>query len=307
MKIIRNFNIKKKFQCALSIGNFDGFHLGHQQLIRKLCIESNSRQLVSTVIIFEPQPKEFFLREKAPIRLSSLREKLRYFKEYGVQKVICVNFNKILSKIHANEFICNLLIKKLNIKYIIVGYDFKFGHNKKGDVQYLKKLGEILNFRVEILPKFKINKTIISSTTIRKILLENKLNQIIHYLGRPYSILGKIVNIKSSGEKFQFSIINIFLKKYKIPINGVYMIYILVENELKPGILNTRNYLKFNFNRKNNIELYIFDLNKNLYGLYIEIFIINKIREEIKFYSKKDLRKKILKDIYKTKQYFNLL
>lgn len=307
MKFIYGINNFKKFnikKCALAIGNFDGVHLGHQYLFKILYKEAKKRNLPIIVIIFEPYPLEFFYGKKYSFRLTSLREKLCYLSNNKVDYVICIKFDLYISKMIPEHFI-SIIIKKLKFKLIIIGKDFRFGINKKGNLSLLKKEGKKYNFQIIKINNFYINKIRVSSTLIRKMILKNNFSLANIFLGHSYTISGKVIYGNSIGRNIGFPTANISLYNNTTLLRGVFAIYAngIIKNKKFLGIANIGINPTFSRNIKQ-CEVYIFNFNKNLYGKYLNIEILKKIREEKKFYSIQSLKKQINKDVETVKKFF---
>ncbi|BAC24441.1 ribF [Wigglesworthia glossinidia endosymbiont of Glossina brevipalpis] len=305
-KHIRNiFNLKKQYinGCVITIGNFDGVHLGHQKIISKLKNESLKRNLPMIVVIFEPQPKEF-INKNSPSRITGLRDKIKYFKKMGIKQVLCINFNKNFLMLNAKDFIKNFLIKSLNMKCIIIGKDFRFGYKAYGDVKLLKNSGKKLGFNVLEVKTLEIDSEKISSTAIRNALKNNKLEKAIKFLGHEYSISGRVVCGKAIGRLIGFPTINISSKNIKFPINGVYAVEVNgITKKIIYGIANIGTRPTF-FGLNQKVEVHLLNKSGNFYSCHIEIIIRKKIREERFFRSTFDLKNQILYDINKVNDYF---
>ena len=205
MKIIRNSNLDQ-LPCVVTIGNFDGVHLGHQALLTEVKKRAHNLKLESAVITFEPNPKDYFSQNKPQTRISSLREKIELFNEIKIDRVHIIKFNQEFSNVTANEFI-SLLIKKLKVKEIVIGEDFCFGRGREGSIKQLSASSMKLNIKNKIL----IDGKRISSTLIRNLLANDKLDEANKYIGRPYSISGKVVHGEKRGRKIGFPTANIHI------------------------------------------------------------------------------------------------
>lgn len=302
---INNVNKYNQNSCILTIGNFDGVHLGHQYLLTYIKKKSIALNFKSVVILFEPHPLEFFHGNKAPPRLTCLRTKLYYIFKIGIDLVICINFNSYFSKKTPNNFI-KLLLKKLNIKILVVGNDFRFGYDRLGDFCLLKKFGIKYGFNVINIKSFYIKKDKVSSTLIRKTLLKDNFKLAKKFLGYSFYIFGRVIHGDAFGRLIGFPTANIFLKKnFVSPIKGTYAVYINgIGKKPLPGILNIGIRPTISSSNKQQCEVYILHFNQNLYGKYINIKIIKKIRKEKKFSSIYNLKKQIIKDIFHAKKIF---
>ncbi|MXP51124.1 bifunctional riboflavin kinase/FAD synthetase [Pantoea sp. SoEX] len=308
MNIIRGIhNIKQHHHgCVLTIGNFDGVHRGHQSLLFKLREKAIKYDLPIMVMLFEPQTLELFLGKNAPARLTSFRQKLKYLSQYGVNTVLCVRFNQNFSMMSPNNFIYNLLVNKLGIKYLSIGNDFRFGYKGKGDIYLLKKASIKYNFKINIIDNlydYDSNERI-SSTSIRNALAKNNLILAKSMLGRPFIISGKIVYGNALGHLLGFPTANINLNRNICPVKGIYAVEVY-GIFIKPlfGVANIgmRPTIKDFFYR---LEVHLFGININLYGKYIEVALLHKIRNEKNFRSLEILKKQISQDIIVAKNFF---
>ncbi|BAP58796.1 bifunctional riboflavin kinase/FAD synthetase [Candidatus Tachikawaea gelatinosa] len=305
MKFIRgihNLNYQEK-GCVLTIGNFDGVHYGHKILLSHLFFEGKKRNLPVIVMIFEPQPLEFFLK-KAPYRLTNLKDKLNYLFQLNIDIVLCVSFNQKFSKMSAEDFIFYLLVKKLNIKLLIIGDDFRFGKDRKGNFFLLKIFGKKYGFEVISTKTFCKYGQRISSTFIRQALYENNFLLVKKLLGRNFSISGRIIYGDSIGKKIGFPTANLYSYYNVLPIKGVYIVQVLgIKKDPILGVANIGTRPTLN-GKKKRIEIHLIDFCMNIYGYYVQIVLIKKIREEIKFCSLSELKNQIKKDILFTKNFF---
>lgn len=311
MKLIRGIcNLKKiNSNSAVSIGNFDGIHLGHQKLLSNLYEIGKKNNIPTIVILFEPQPLEFLNNQNPPKRITTLQNKIKYIQLWKIDIILCIKFNEYFSSLSAEKFIKNVLIKKLNIKFIIIGDDFRFGSKRNGNISLLKKIGYQYNFKViEISALLYKNIIKISSTNIRKCLLENKIELVRKLLGRPFSILGRVIHGNKIGRKLGYPTANILLHK-NIPINnGVYAVKVsCFLNKDFIGICNIGIKPSYFHSKKNRLlEVYLFNFNIDLYEKKIEVFLYKKIRDECFFSSIEKLKEQISKDVKIVKKYFNI-
>lgn len=308
MKFIFNVkDFKKKYYgCVLTIGNFDGVHCGHQLLLKYLCYESKKRKLPSMVMLFEPQPLEFF-SSKAPARLTLLREKLCYLKKIGIDIVYCVKFNNFFACTTPQIFIDKFLVKKLGVQLLAVGKDFRFGSGRTGNLLLLKQAGKKYGFDVICTKIFYKNGVRISSTLIRKIILKGNFSLAKDLLGHPFFLSGRIIHGDALGRKIGIPTANICLRRRLVsPVHGVYAVnvYGLSKKPLN-GIANVGTRPTINGTHLR-CEVHLFNLEKKIYGHYIKVVFHKKIRKEKKFASIKKLKKQIIKDIKTTKKIFEL-
>ncbi|MED5275184.1 MAG: bifunctional riboflavin kinase/FAD synthetase [Pseudomonadota bacterium] len=293
MKIIHGLKSlsKCKSGCAVTIGNFDGFHKGHKKLIEHIKNQSNKRSLCSTIITFEPLPEEFFNYGKFK-RLTRLKEKLKIFLDNDIDQVICLNFNNNFSKITATDFISKILIEYLDTKYLVIGEDFKFGCERKGDYKLLQDFSGKTGMEVVTIDSQIFNNKKISSSAIREALSQGNISYANKLLGREYSITGRITKGDSRGHRLGYPTANIDIYK-SYPIDGIFVVQISMENnENHYGLASVGN--KPTFSGKNNtLEVYIFNFNKNIYNQKIKVSFISKLRDQIKFENEDELIKQM--------------
>jgi len=281
--------------CVLTIGNFDGVHLGHKQVIVALVEKARKLSCEAAVLVFEPQPQELFSPKTAPARLCRLRDKYMLLKNLGVDRLICINFNKKFASLSAETFIEELLVKRLAIKHLIVGDDFHFGENRQGNFDMLKSAGEKFNFSVTDTASHKLSGCRISSTEIRQSLETDDLEGAKAMLGRPYSIIGKVFHGDKRGREMGFPTANIKLKRRVSPVSGVYVVQVNSQFGQHFGVANIGSRPTVAGIRQQ-LEVHIFDFDNNLYGAIIEVIMLKKLRSEQKFGSLVELTQQIAID-----------
>jgi riboflavin kinase / FMN adenylyltransferase len=295
MQVLRH--IKPQAQAhALAIGNFDGMHLGHQALLKLLVSTAQTQQLLPAVMTFEPHPREFFTPQNAPARLSSLREKLEYFKEVGVQKVLICRFNQAFAGISAQDFMQKILVDALNARTILVGEDFRFGAKRQGEVQDLIQAG----FQLSPLPKVQVGGARVSSTLVREALAHGELMQAQLLLGRPYSISGKVVHGAKRGRQMGFPTANVHMRHERPALTGVYAVKLdglqaVANLGVRPTIEGVPKLM---------LEVHVLNFDGDLYDKHVHVEFLHKIRDEMKFESLDALKAQIAKDIIVAKDYF---
>jgi riboflavin kinase / FMN adenylyltransferase len=297
VKIFRQFK-ESKDRCVATIGNFDGIHLGHQKIINKINDISKNNNLKRVLITFEPHPyKVIKPNNPAPKKINSLKQKLNFLKQNNLfDEVYLIKFNNNLKNIEARDFIKDFLVKKLKLKSILVGYDFTFGKNKKGNFTLLKSLGDEFDFTVEDIKAHLINGEIISSTKIRQYISQGMVEKCADNLGRNYQITGRVVKGKKLARDLGFPTANIkisdSLQKLKY---GVYEAVVTIDNKKLKSIVNYG--IKPTFSGKCCLcEVHIFNFNKNIYGKILKVEFLRFIRTERKFSSIDQLRKAIKED-----------
>ena len=306
-KIIRGFhNLSPSSEgCVATIGNFDGVHLGHQAVLSQLELKGDMLGLPATVITFEPQPTEFFLPAKAPPRLSRFREKVEALRSYSIEQLCVLRFNEVLAGMSANDFIQKLLVKGLNVRYLVVGDDFKFGKDRKGDFALLKKMGEEHNFQVVNMHTFAIAETRVSSTRIRQALTAGDLMLAQTLLGHPYKMSGRVAHGDKRGRTLGYPTANIHLHRAKVPLTGVYAVRLYgLEDEPIEGIANVG--VRPTIGEGNTLlEVHLFDFNKDIYGENVQVYFLHKVRDEKKFDGLPALVAQIERDCQSARNYFD--
>lgn len=287
--------------CALTIGNFDGVHLGHQAVLRHLRAKADELQLPMAVMLFEPQPSEFFQGNQAPARLMRLRDKLYYLQQYGVDIVILQKFDRTFANFSAEDFICQQLVKQLNVKFLSVGDDFRFGAQRQGDFHLLQQAGAKYGFQVEDNHTLALGKQRISSTAIRQALADGDFIQAEKLLGRPYSIFGRVIHGNKLGRTIGFPTANIRLQRQVSPIKGVYAVKVRLESgKFFNGVANIGTRPTVN-GATQLLEVHLFDFNQNIYGQWLEVEFCAKLRNEMKFSSVDELTAQIKNDVIAAK------
>ena len=299
MKTYKKVNIEKKFKkSVLAIGNFDGLHLGHQKVLRQARKKAEKHKLKFGVMTFEPVPVMFFNKKIKHHRINNLEQKIIGFKEIKVDFLIIIKFNKKFSNLSSNKFIEKILYKNLNIKYLFVSKNFKFGKNREGNVEKLKANEKKYNFKTIISEPLKKNRKVISSTMIRKLLLKGKITKANSILGRSWSIEGKVIKGKQRGRKIGFPTCNIKIDSYIKPKLGVYSVEVETNSFKRKGIANLGYRPTFN-GQNLLLEVNIFGIKFNLYKKIIRVKFIKFIRNEKKFRSIIELKEQIKQDIKK--------
>lgn len=290
--------------CVLTIGNFDGIHLGHQALIKRIKTSAMELGVSSMVMTFEPQPLEYFAKESGVPRLTRFREKFSLLSQAGVDQVCVVRFNAKMAALTAEEFIKKILCDTLHIRHLIVGKDFRFGYQRQGDVTMLRKAGALFNFTVEIMPDVIMDGERVSSTRVRKALGENNLALAEGLLGRPYSMMGKVVYGNQLGRQLGFPTANIYLHRIATPVHGIYVVGVhglkkktlqgVANVGVRPTIGGTRILL----------EVYLFNFKQMIYGKEVSIEFYKKLREEERYDNLELLKNQMKKDAKLARNYF---
>ncbi len=298
MKTIFNIDdFKSDAKTILTIGTFDGVHLGHRKILERVVARAKEENLESVVLTFFPHPR-MVLQEKSEIKLlNTIEEKIQLFEKIGIDYLIIHPFNYKFSRLSAEDFVKEILVETFNIQKIIIGYDHRFGRNRTADIDDLIVFGEEHHFDVEQISVEEINEIAISSTKIRTAILEGNIKLANQYLGYRYSFSGKVVQGKQLGRTIGFPTANIQINEdYKlIPKNGVYIVKSQIDGKQVYGMMNigTRPTVD---GKNQTIEVHFLNFNKDIYGSTLEIVLLDYIREEAKFNSLDDLKAQINKD-----------
>ncbi|PWI32070.1 bifunctional riboflavin kinase/FAD synthetase [Vibrio albus] len=295
MELIRGIhNIKPEhYGCVLTIGNFDGVHLGHLEVLAQVASKAKALGLPSAAMIFEPQPLELFIGEKAPARLTRLRDKYVQLRKLQLDRLLCVNFNQRFADLSAHAFIRDLLVDRLGVKFLVVGDDFCFGRGRAGNFSMLQEAGKKFGFEVVNTRSFCVREQRVSSTAIREALASNNLSEAERMLGRTYSINGRVSHGRKLGRTIGFPTANIPLKRCVSPVSGVYAVEVHgLQGGPVGGVANIGHRPTVNGIRQQ-LEVHLFDFSGNLYGQQLEVSLLKKLRDEQKFESFDVLKKQI--------------
>lgn len=297
MELIRGLhNLRPEHAgCVLTIGKFDGVHRGHQAVLANVHEKTRQLGLPSTVMVFEPQPEELFSPDTAPARLSTLREKYQLLKEQGVDRLLCVRFDEFFASQSADTFIEDLLVKRLGVKFLVVGDDFRFGRGRRGDFSMLQRAGEMAGFDVASTQSFMVDDCRISSTAVREVLAAGEFERAGNMLGRPFVIEGRVVHGEKKGRTIGFPTANVLLKRSRAAINGVYAVTVDVKGERYYGVANVGVRPTVG-GKRTQLEVHIFNYSGSLYGEPIAVYPVRKLRDEKKFASFDVLKEQIQRD-----------
>ena len=298
MKITHGFsNFSSIKKTIITIGTFDGVHLGHQKVIKQLLNSSKKEDEVSLLLTFFPHPRMVLQKNSSLKLINTIEEKSDLLKDLGLDELIIHPFDQEFSRLTAYEFVRNVLVNKLNISKLIIGYDHHFGKNREGNFEQLQEYGEIFGFEVEEISVKNLNDISISSTKIRKALNEGGINKANNYLGYNFMLSGEVVRGNNLGEKIGFPTANINIEEtYKlIPKAGVYIVKSIIKGVLYYGMMNIGNRPTIN-GKHQTIEVNFFDLEDDLYGKTIKVELLQFLRDEQKFASIDHLRTQLYQD-----------
>jgi riboflavin kinase/FMN adenylyltransferase len=296
MQVFRHIPATLQPACALAIGNFDGMHLGHQALLKRLIETAKSLNLTSAVMTFEPHPREFFAPDSAPARLCSMREKLEHFANAGVEKTYVCRFNRNFAKVTAEEFMQNILRQALNAQAILVGEDFRFGALRRGSIIDFVEA----KFNLVGLPQVSLDGERVSSTRVRAALAAGRLQEASSLLGRSYSISGKVVHGAKRGRQLGFPTANIHMRHERPALTGVYA----VKLDGLPSVANLGVRPTIEGIPKLLLEVHILDFDGDLYDRHVHVEFLHKIRDEMKFDGLEALKAQIAADIVVARDFF---
>jgi riboflavin kinase/FMN adenylyltransferase len=290
---------------ALTIGNFDGVHRGHQALLGKLCEAARGFGLPAAVLTFEPHPREFFSPAAAPTRLSSLREKLELLAAAGVDHVHVCRFDRKFASIEAGAFIEELLVKGLGTRWLAVGDDFRFGARRAGDFALLQAASREFGFRLETLPTVLTEGHRVSSSAVREALAAGDLGAAGMLLGRAYGISGRVVHGDKLGRQLGFATANVQLRHNRPPLTGIYVVEVEgLGKEPRAGVASLGVRPTVNSSGKATLEVHLLDFDAEIYGRLVRVDFLRKIRDEEKYADLDALKAQIARDIAVAKQFF---
>jgi riboflavin kinase/FMN adenylyltransferase len=304
MLILRGLYSPDSRPVALTIGNFDGVHLGHQALLNQLLAEGKARGLPAAVVIFEPHPREFFTPLQAPARLTSLREKLELFSGLGVDRVHVCRFNAQFAQMSAADFI-NVLYQKLSARFVLIGDDFRFGSGRSGDFALLEKIGATQGFEVRAVLSVKHDGVRISSTAVRAALAAGQLRAAQRYLGRHYSISGRVVHGDGMGRKIGYPTANIRIKPVRPPLSGIYVVNAHVEGlGVLQGVASLGVRPTVKHDAQPVLEAHLFEFSQQIYGRHLRVEFLQKLRDEEKYPDVAALTRQIATDVGQARKWF---
>lgn len=308
MRLLRGLhNIPADFRgCAATIGNFDGLHLGHQGILRALKDVAAAQGVPTLVMLFEPQPKEFFAPQAAPARLANLREKLQDLASHHVDYVLCLPFNQALRSMPAQAFIEQILLQALRVKHLIVGDDFRFGCDRSGDYRALAAAGQQHGFQVQDSPTLELDSERVSSTRVRTELSANNLSRVAHLLGRPYRMSGRVAFGRQLGRQLDTPTANVMVNRRQLPLTGVFAVLVTEEESGRrfSGVANCGIKPTVAGVPEPSLEVHLFDFSGNLYHRHLTVEFVHKLRDEQKFAGLAELQQAIAADKQAARQYF---
>lgn len=305
-RLIRDCQTTQFKHCVATIGNFDGLHVGHRQLITQVVQTAKQHDLVPTVITFHPMPQTLLRPNQPFLRLLNLRQKVEQLKEWGVKQIVFLRFNEALSKLLPFAFIEQYLVNTLKVRHLFVGENFRFGYQQQGNIQTLDDAAKQFNFVVKSIRLSAYENMKMSSTAIREALLKGDLQTAKILLGRDYRIQGRVKHGAKRGRLLGFPTVNLSVAKNQRVLSGVFITLVYVEGQIYWGVTNAgtrptldgKHYL---------IETHILNFERDLYGKRIEVEFLHKIRDEMRFDDIEALKQRIKQDVKQATQYFTKL
>ena len=305
MLVYRGFSHVSPGATVLTIGNFDGIHLGHRALLKRLTDAAKAENLLPTAITFEPHPREYFAPDSAPARLSTLREKLEMIADEGVEAAYVGHFNARFAALSAEDFIERILVGCLRVKHLIIGDDFRFGAGRRGDFAMLRQSGERFGFAVDAMGCVMLDAERASSSAVRDALAAGRMEHAARLLGRSYSIDGRVVHGEKMGRKLGFATANIRIKHDKPPLTGVFAVEVHgLPDGPHHGVANLGIRPSANQVARPLLEIHLFDFARDIYGTHLNVRFVHKIRDEARFPNLEALKAQIMRDADEAGQFF---
>jgi len=307
MQILRSVPDAASSPVALTIGNFDGVHLGHQAMLAKLRAAASARGLPACVMTFEPHPREFFAPDQAPVRLTTLREKLQMLRQHGVDRAYVLRFNFALAQVTAQDFIERILVRGLGVRWLQVGDDFRFGARRAGDLAMLRAQAAQYGYEVEGMATVEHDGGRVSSTSVRETLASGDVARAGRLLGRPFSISGRVVRGDQLGRQLGFPTANVQMKHNRPPLTGIFAVELMREDGKRlQGVasLGVRPTVKAR-GAAPVLEVYIFDFKEEIYGELVRVDFLHKFRDEAKYVDLETLKQQIARDVADTRAFFS--
>jgi riboflavin kinase/FMN adenylyltransferase len=299
--------VEKIKKPVITIGTFDGVHLGHQKIIENLVQTANEVGGESVLMTFSPHPRMVLFPDSHNLQLiQTEEEKYKKLATTGIENCIIFPFTFEFSRLSAMEFVRDILVNKLNIHTIIIGYDHQFGRNREGNISYLQEVSSIYDFQAVEIPAREIDAVNVSSTKIRRAILEGEIELANQYLGNPHILTGKVIQGNQLGRTIGFPTANIQVNDATkiIPGNGVYLVQVHYREFLLNGIMNIGVRPTVGESVENRIEIHIFDFNEDIYGQELQVLVIKKVRNEFKFDSVDQLASQIAEDVRFARDFF---
>lgn len=293
---------------VVAIGNFDGIHLGHQRVLQFAIVRAKESGAVSTAVTFEPPPLKVLKPEAAPLRISTNQQRMDWFGAVGMEAAAVLPFTEELAALTPEEFVEEILVRQLQVRTVVVGDNFRFGHGKAGDVKFLRDLGTRYGFEVVVHPPVVLDGEVVSSTLVRKLVTEGKVRDAARLLGRPFALTGDVVRGTGTGKRFTFPTLNLRPEQELLPARGTYITRTMLEGESSSHRSVTNVGVRPTFNGSGlSVETHLLDYSGNFSPKRIEVRFWKRLREEKKFAGPEELKLQIVKDIAAANRFFSRL
>jgi riboflavin kinase/FMN adenylyltransferase len=289
---------------VMTMGVFDGLHLGHQLIMSTVVERARATGAVPTVITFDPHPRVVLHPESAPPLLQTFDQRIEALGLLGIEQTIVIRFTRAFSQTRAEEFLRDVVSDRLQAKEVYLGRGFAFGRNREGNIELLKRVSQQLGFRAEEVPEVRLRGQRISSTRIRELLLQGRVNLARRMLGRPYGVEGRVVRGAERGQQIGFPTANLLPQNRVIPRNGVYVTATLIDGQWRPSVANVGTRPTFETSTHTSIEAFVMDWSGNLYGDVVRVRFLHRLRDERKFESVRHLQEQIERDVLRARSYF---
>ncbi|HEU4596301.1 MAG TPA: bifunctional riboflavin kinase/FAD synthetase [Pyrinomonadaceae bacterium] len=289
---------------VLTLGVFDGLHLGHQLVMRTVVERARAAGAVPTVITFDPHPRAVLHPESAPPHLQTLDQKIESFGVMGIEQAIVINFTRDFARVSAAEFLRDVVHERLQAREVYLGRGFAFGRNREGDIRLLREVSEQLGFFADEVPEVRLHGQRISSSRIRELLASGRVNLARRMLGRPYGVEGRVIRGAERGRTIGFPTANLHPQNRVIPRRGVYVTATLIEGAWRRSVTNVGVRPTFESEAEPSVETYVMDWDGDLYGDVVRVRFLHRIRDERRFASVEELRRQIDADAERARNYF---
>ncbi len=303
MQVIRDLDTLREPPCrtVLTIGNFDGVHLGHREIFRRVVDKARALQGTAVVMTFEPHPLRLLAPDKAPLRLNTPEEKVRLLAASCIDLLVVLNFTRLLAELPAEDFVREILVRRLGVTHLIVGYDYAFGRDRKGNTAFLAGQARHYGFTIEVLEPIMADQQTYSSTAIRQILREGRVADAIKVLGRNFTLDGEVVHGDGRGRKLGFPTANLVTEKEILPRDGVYAVKVKWHEDYYDGVINIGCRPTFAPSAPT-LEIHLLDFQADLYGERLRIYFVERLRDEAHFPSVEALQEAVIEDIGRARQ-----
>jgi riboflavin kinase/FMN adenylyltransferase len=303
MQVVRDLDMLSEppRRTVLTIGNFDGVHLGHREIFRRVVDRARDLQGTAVVVTFEPHPLRLLAPEKAPLRLNTAEEKIRLLAASCIDLLVVLAFTRPLAEMPAESFVEDILVRKLAVKHLIVGYDYAFGRDRRGDTAFLAGQSRLHNFTLEVLEPIRAEQQAYSSTAIRQFLKEGRVADAVKILGRNFTLDGEVVHGDGRGRKLGFPTANLITEKEILPRDGVYAVKVKWREHYYDGVINIGSRPTFAGSAPT-LEIHLLDFQGDLYAERLRIYFVDRLRDEQRFASVEDLQKAVADDIVRARE-----